>query len=48
VGRLSRREVSVTDQRLGGIVVAQDPEAGTEVPIDVPVTVTVGVFHRSG
>ncbi len=46
VGRLSRGDISVTDQRLDGTIVTQDPHAGTEVPTDVSVTVTIGVFGR--
>jgi hypothetical protein len=46
VGRLSRSDISVTDQRLDGTIVTQDPHAGTEVPTDVSVTVTIGVFDR--
>jgi hypothetical protein len=44
VGRLSRSDISVTDQRLDGTIVTQDPHAGTEAPTDASVTVTIGVF----
>lgn len=44
VGSLSRRVVTVSDRNQDGIVLGQDPRAGAEVPRDVAVTVTVGVF----